>query len=257
MPHLFSAEGQAALERLLRRRVLLAFDFDGTLAPLVDRPGLARMRPYTAALLRAIARRCPVAVISGRSQADVAARLAGAPVVAVVGNHGAEVPGARPAEALSTWRVALEAALKEVPGVWVEDKQYSLSIHYRWARDRKAAEVAILQAAARLSGARAQPGKLVVNVCLAGAPDKGAALRMLIRRHRCAAALFTGDDSTDEDAFGPGVLGVRIGRRGPSRAAYTLTHQREVDRLLVALLDRLLDRPGQPQRPWKAAGQAS
>lgn len=80
------------LAQLAWARVLLAFDFDGTLAPIVEDRDRARMRARTS---RAFAKVCglyPCAVISGRSQSDVAKRLAGATVKYVIGNHGLE-PG--------------------------------------------------------------------------------------------------------------------------------------------------------------------
>ncbi len=78
-PHIFSAEGQAALTQLLQQRALLAFDFDGTLAPIVTQPAQARLSQAVAARLAALATRLPVAVIRGRSLADLRQRT-GLPV---------------------------------------------------------------------------------------------------------------------------------------------------------------------------------
>ncbi len=81
-----------AIAAAARARALLALDFDGTLAPIVADRREARMRDATRALLRAAAVLYPCAVVSGRARADVAARVADAPLLAVVGSHGAE-PG--------------------------------------------------------------------------------------------------------------------------------------------------------------------
>jgi trehalose 6-phosphate phosphatase len=84
------------------------------------------------------------------------------------------------------------------------------------------------------------PGKLVVNLVPAGAPNKGTALVELRKAEQADTALYVGDDVTDEDVFEleqPGrLVGVRVGASRSSAAAYFLRHQREVDRLLGRLV---------------------
>ena len=75
MRHLLSARGEAALAALMRRRPLLAFDFDGTLAPIVARPEDARVPAAVAARLAVLALRLPVAIVTGRAIGDVRHRL--------------------------------------------------------------------------------------------------------------------------------------------------------------------------------------
>src|ERR687890_603252 len=75
MEHLFTPRGEAALDAVMRLEPLLAFDFDGTLAPIVDRPDDARVPAEVSRWLAELARRHPIAVITGRSIADVRARL--------------------------------------------------------------------------------------------------------------------------------------------------------------------------------------
>ena len=87
MQHLFSPKGEAALAALLRLQPLMAFDFDGTLAPIVAHPTDARIPPAVLTRLRALAQRLPVAIVTGRSVADVRARLGFEPHF-VIGNHG-------------------------------------------------------------------------------------------------------------------------------------------------------------------------
>ena len=79
MKSLLAPQNRSVLRRLVRGRVLLAFDFDGTLAPIVADPPAARLRPRTRRLLAEVARKYPCVVISGRSRADVARRLTGIP----------------------------------------------------------------------------------------------------------------------------------------------------------------------------------
>jgi hypothetical protein len=79
MKSLLAPQNLPALRRLARGRVLLAFDFDGTLAPIVADPARAHLRPRTRRLLADVARKYPCVVISGRRRADVVGRLAGIP----------------------------------------------------------------------------------------------------------------------------------------------------------------------------------
>jgi trehalose 6-phosphate phosphatase len=167
----------------------------------------------------------------------------------VIGSHGAEDesgvdPRARRARArVRAWRVELERALGDVPGTSVEDKDDSLAVHYRAARDRARARRAVMAALARLRGARVVPGKCVLNVVPAGSPNKGQALERALRRMGVARALYVGDDHTDEDVFARAprrrILTVRVGQRQRSRAELHLRDQGEVDELLGLLLAEL------------------
>lgn len=242
MKHLLSRAGRELVEQLASAHCLLAFDFDGTLAPIVADRDAARMRAPTARLFERVAARYPVAVISGRARADVSARLGDADVPWVVGNHGLEPGGDMPRfERMITRTLPLlEALLADVRGVDVEDKRYSLAVHYRSARNKRDARAAIAAAVERLPDPmRVIAGKLVVNVVPARAPDKGDALLALRAEARADVALYLGDDVTDEDVFvldEPGALvSVRIGRSVRSAAPYYLRDQKEMDVLLELL----------------------
>lgn len=132
--------------------VLLAFDYDGTLAPIVDDPGQAYMSSDTRELLWQVSRRYPVIVITGRAQPDALRRVRGVGVLEVVGNHGIEPRHAanRFAQQVQGWRPVLDGCAADWPGVWVEDKIYSVAVHYRVARDKDGALAAILEAVAEL-----------------------------------------------------------------------------------------------------------
>jgi trehalose 6-phosphate phosphatase len=243
MRHLFTPEGKAALAGVLARRTLLAFDFDGTLTPIVVRPGDARLSRSVADRLARLGAILPVAIVTGRRIADVRSRLGFEPAC-VVGSHGAEDaadPDAAEAHAraldparalLHDHRASLEAA-----GVQVEDKHQSIALHYRLAHDRDAARKLIdslFQSDDR--ALRLFAGKMVVNITAAGAPDKAAAIRALVARYQADAVLFAGDDINDEPVFAaapPHWLTLRVGRGGaPSRAAFYLDHPSEMTQLL-------------------------
>lgn len=248
MIHLLGAQGRELLAQLASTRVLLAFDFDGTLAPIVPDRESARMRVRTAELLGELVRRYPVAAISGRAKSDVLRRLGGARLRHVVGNHGLEPGGDVRASARIMRRCLplLTAGLAGVAGVEVEDKRYSLAVHYRHARSKTAARARIAATIAGLPDPmRVIAGKLVVNLVPASAPNKGDALLALREKERADVALYVGDDVTDEDVFvldEPGVVvSARVGRSTRSAAPYFLRDQREMDLLLAALV-QLRDR---------------
>ncbi|HEV7913484.1 MAG TPA: trehalose-phosphatase, partial [Albitalea sp.] len=148
MRHLFTADGDAALEAVMRGHPVLAFDFDGTLAPIVPRPDDAKVPPAVSEGLARLALALPVAIITGRSVADVRPRLGFTPRY-VVGNHGAEDPEVGPPSVASQaldalrHRIAAREGLLRRTGVEVEDKLYSLALHYRLAPDKGAALVCI------------------------------------------------------------------------------------------------------------------
>jgi len=242
MRYLLARANRDVLEQFACSRTLLAFDFDGTLAPIVRDPDQAAMRPSTLRLLRELARAYPCVVISGRSRADVLRRVRGVRFAEVVGNHGGEPwhASARARREVRQWLTGLRDRLGGISGVLIEDKGVSLCLHYRRSRQKRRARARILAATARLRGARVSAGKLVVNVVPAEAPHKGQALVRLRAREGCDTAVYLGDDETDEDVFTldqPGqLLTVRVGRKLGSAAAYYIRRQTEVDRVLRGLL---------------------
>jgi trehalose 6-phosphate phosphatase len=244
MKWLLARAQRSLLADLASAGPVLVFDFDGVLAPIETRPSLAGLRPRIRGLLGQLCRSYACAVISGRSLASLRARLRGIPFACLVGNHGSEWARPDPREArwrrlVRGWRGPL-AGLTAVPGVEIEDKRLSLSVHYRRAPNRQVARRGILRACEGLEGARIVGGSCVVNVIPTGAIDKGRALRMICARLRRSTAFFLGDDVTDEDAFRlrgswPGLLTARVGRSRASRAAYFLRRQEEVAELLELL----------------------
>ncbi|HEY6888779.1 MAG TPA: trehalose-phosphatase [Solirubrobacter sp.] len=241
MRDLITDAGSYTLTDIARRDPLLVFDFDGTLAPIVDDPHQASLRPATHALLRLTALLYPCAVVSGRRRADLCARLTGIPLVGIVGNHGAEA-GFGPVDRTPRGEVAswleLLAGVARLPGIWVEDKGLSIAVHYRHSCERAKARRAIEAATRDLPGGRVFGGRAVVNVVPRESHDKGDAVARLLQRIDRRVALYVGDDATDEDAFRNPcvVLGVRVGRTHRSAAAFYLSSQQEVDDLLRALV---------------------
>jgi trehalose 6-phosphate phosphatase len=242
MRHILAARNRALLRTYARSNVLLAFDYDGTLAPIVADPDQAHMRERTCRLLDDAAARYPCVVISGRARADVAARLRGAGVRDVIGNHGLEpfADAQRLSAEVRRFMPVLEQCLAGLPGVRIEDKRFSIAVHYRRARQKARARAAVTAAAEQLGNVRLIGGKELVNLLPQGAPDKGFALEEQRVRFGCERAIYVGDDETDEDAFARGeagrVLPVRVGARRASCAHFYVRDQSEIDVLLEELV---------------------
>jgi trehalose 6-phosphate phosphatase len=243
MKRILSPDNVEVLAQFAWANTLVAFDFDGTLAPIVAARDEARMRPRTRDLFAKVCRLYPCAVISGRARADVAERLTGKRVRYVVGNHGVEPGKNMPMFERQIARILpeLQAALPDTLGIDVENKRFSLAIHYRRSRRKRDARKAIYEAIAGVAlPLRATAGKLVVNVVPARAPHKGDALLQLRDKAAADTAIYIGDDVTDEDVFQldqPGrLLSIRVGRARSSAAPYYLRSQAEVDTLLARLI---------------------
>jgi trehalose 6-phosphate phosphatase len=242
MIHILAKRHVHTLADFASSNVLLAFDYDGTLAPIVSDPSVACLPRGTRRLLATAATRYPCVVISGRARHDLVKRVGNIPVFHLSGNHGLE-PWAQNAvyeRRVTGWVRRLRDRLQPYPGVIVEDKTYSVTIHYRHARRRRVTLAAIDEAVRGLRGARSLGGKDAISLVPSGAPTKGAALERARRLLACDTAIYVGDDQTDEDAFcaarADRLLAIRIGARRQSRARYYLRNQREIDDLLRALL---------------------
>jgi trehalose 6-phosphate phosphatase len=200
------------------------------------------MRATTRRLVERASTLYPFVVISGRARGDALERLRGVEVCRVVGNHGAEPApeGKAMRRRVERWRSVLETRLAGRPGVVIEDKRFSIAVHYRHARQRNATRRAILSAAQSLDDVRIIGGKLAVNLLLPEAPHKGLALERERAHFGCDTVIYVGDDETDEDVFQldrPGrLLSVRVGRKQTSAAPHYLRNQREIDRLLSTLV---------------------
>lgn len=242
MKAILDPEHRAVLEKFAEVGSALVFDYDGTLAPITRNPANAVMRPSTRELLAELGRTHTLAVISGRARGDVLKFLHGIPVAEVIGNHGEEDALASQGPAprgVQDWRKQIENRLRKIPGVILEDKGFSLSVHYRQAPDAHHALERVLLAVAQLEGARLLGGKAVLNIVPQGSAHKGAALERLRAQFGSPRTLFVGDDQTDEDAFlhlhGRDFLGVRVGYDPSSAADYFVPSQSEVDELLGLL----------------------
>jgi trehalose 6-phosphate phosphatase len=217
LPQPATPDGRAGLAALLAAPALalIALDFDGTLAPIVEDPASARATPVAADAVRRLARLAgTVAIITGRPAAD-AARFAGVadlPNVTVLGHYGRQrwergrLSGVALPPGLAIARADLPTVLASVgadPDTWIEDKGEAVAVHTRRAAapfaelDRLRAPMAEL---ASRTGLALEPGRMVLELRPPGA-DKGEALRELVTERAPAAVLFCGDDLGDRPAF--------------------------------------------------------
>lgn len=248
MRKLFAPESLRAMEALSFTPTLYAFDYDGTLSRIARDPNSARTRASTDRWLERLAEHAPVAIVSGRSVTDLRRQLKFTPAY-LIGNHGLEGLSARPdsldraRESTQTWKAALLAQLSPellAGGVVVEDKTYSIAVHYRASPTRRKAKLAILALASAFNPVpRIILGKCVVNLVPAGAPHKGVALMELMLSAGVSSAFYIGDDDTDEDVFtlpNAHLFTVRVGHKEGSSAQYFINGQREIDPLLRMLV---------------------
>lgn len=247
MNQILSPQNQPILMRWALSNTLMAFDFDGTLAPIVADPQEAKLPIPTWQALDALARITPVAIVSGRSCASLQARLPDS-VRLQVGNHGNEgLPGDSLAAAgrirvCALWQRQIEESVARTPalqGILLENKGSTLAVHYRHcARPKEAHELlqkllSDLQPAPRLLG-----GVMVFNVLPQGSLTKLEALQRLEAYSQCDHLLFVGDDITDEVAFAHAPaswLTIRVGLHARTQARYRVRHPGDVCTLLQQL----------------------
>jgi trehalose-phosphatase len=238
------------------RRLALFLDYDGTLTPIVDRPDLAILSDEMRAALRRVAAVWPTVIVSGRGREDVSALVA-VDSLTYAASHGFDVAGPAGSNlrlevdpeivpAMSASAGAVRKRIKDIPGVLVEDKKFSVAVHYRLAAPDRVAEIeqivdAVLATEPRLEKAH---GKMVFELRPAREWDKGRAVLWLMGTLGLdtldVVPIFIGDDTTDEDAFralaGHGIGIVVLDLPRPTAARYALQNVEEV-RLL---LDRLV-----------------
>ncbi|MEP6689815.1 MAG: trehalose-phosphatase [Gemmatimonadaceae bacterium] len=249
----------AVAARLAGAPLLVMLDVDGTLAPIAPRPDAARVPEETRRIVAALASRpaVDVVLVSGRAAGD-ARRLVSVANVWVIGNHGYEVVGPDGGEIIDPKYAAMPAAialasrrlrsrLSAIPGVILEDKRWTLSVHYRLAdASVEPALRSIVEETARALGLRVSAGKMVFEVRPPARVDKGSAVLALASTlggfGGDASIVFAGDDATDEDAFralrahSPAPVTIRVGQPDGITAAELTAHDTDEIREFLAWL---------------------
>jgi len=223
---------------------LYAFDYDGTLSKISTKIEDANLPNSTYRLLSILSQQAQVAIVSGRSISDLKKRVR-LPNVYLIGNHGLEgvVKGktnqASAKKICVNWLESLRTQNFD-DNIFVEDKKYSISIHFRESKNRtlsiKKIEAAIreLSPSPRLIG-----GKSVYNLIPKDSPNKGTAILELKKIKRIKNVFYIGDDETDEDVFrlpNRSFVTIRVGQKNTSKAKYYLKGQSEINKLLKFLI---------------------
>lgn len=262
LPHALR-DGEQFAERLGGARPAVFTDYDGVLTPIVDRPEDALISASMREVLRELASRCPVCVVSGRDRA-VVQQLMGLDDLVVAGSHGFDIwspeagtleheAGSAQEGLIENVTAELDQAVGGVPGVAIEPKKISVAAHYRLVADEgdraKVREAVQQLLAERPDDLKMTPGKMVYELQPKLDWDKGRAVLYLIDALGLdgddVIPLYLGDDITDEDAFqalkGRGI-GIYVGsqtdpeRDGRSTAAdFVLDSVAEVERFLDGL----------------------
>lgn len=184
-------------------------DFDGTISDIAAQPGSAGLHKRAELILPSLARRYPLCILSGRRVADVASIVA-LPHIHYVGVHGMEWLEEEPRidpeilpflPIIDRARQELRAVMDQLPGVTLEDKMLTLSLHYREAPAEEDKAVDLAQRLADTLGLKIRRGRKVVELRAPVEVDKGTALSRLARAWKLKRGLYAGDDLTDVDAF--------------------------------------------------------
>lgn len=236
-------------------RVLLALDFDGTLAPFVDRPKGARMLPKAKEALDRL-EAMPntwVAYISGRPLSSLEIVTEADADALLIGSHGVEIRFGRDGvsldlsvgeqETLQRLGDVLGALVERTEGARLETKPVGYGVHYRLVAEedaRKVVEAASAAAASVSDELTVRDGKDIIEFSVRGA-NKGDGIQRLREYTRATAVLFAGDDVTDEDGFavlraGEGDIGIKVGE-GATAAQYRLADEEAVATMLTLLAE--------------------
>lgn len=244
-------------------RVLVASDFDGTLSPIVEHAADAALEPTAGAVLLDLAKffpRVQLAFLSGRGLVDLASRLE--PVVEnaiLAGNHGLEIRGggldwshpdlnvSRPQ--LDLLAIQLHRFSSSIPGLEIEDKGASVTLHYRRTPETHLPAIFTMISSIELpAGVRIHEGKKVYEFRPRVEWNKGFAMRKIAVHLGIPdeAIVFLGDDVTDEDAFREldhEAVTVHIGKSSDiSSARYDAVDPRDVVQFLSAISEAFTER---------------
>ena len=251
MKHLFASRGDFK-KSLTGKHLMLFLDYDGTLTPIVETPRKAVFSAGARKLLRRISKKpdCSIAVISGRVLRDVRSKI-GLKNIIYSGNHGLEIEGPgikfRPAlpagyrRSIARIKNVLKKKISSVKGALVEDKGFSLSLHYRLV-DKKYTPLLkdIFNAAVIFylmkKKIKIKSGKKTLQILPPISWDKGKAVLWLLAKQRRVVRrrifpVYIGDDKTDEDAFRAlkyRGMTVFVGKGRRSAAKYYLKNTGQV-----------------------------
>lgn len=226
-----------------RSRSGIFLDFDGTISEIAPEPAGARLHPRARQVLLSLASLHPLCVVSGRRVRDLVERV-GLPHTHYVGVHGMEWweegrevpdPEVLPYRAvLEQARLDLESRMVGLPGLMLEDKAFSLTVHYRLDPEAEEEALRIAGEVAARHGLAVVEGRMAVELRPPVEVDKGTVVARLCVGWGLKRALYAGDDFTDLDAF----RGLRrLMREGDFRGVAVAVRSGETPMELEAVAD--------------------
>lgn len=243
LPHAVT-HGETLTARLAGKTPAVFLDYDGTLTPIVDRPEDAIISPRMRDVVRNLAERCPVCVVSGRDR-QVVQELMGLHNLIVAGSHGFDIwspsggslqreEGGDASHVLEEVKAELHSKLDGIAGALIEPKKVSVAAHYRLVAEAERPQVkAVVDAilARHPDKLKMTPGKMVYEIQPRIEWDKGKAVLYLLDaldlRRETIVPLYLGDDVTDEHAFealNEIGIGIFVGRADDPEVAGRTTY---------------------------------
>lgn len=265
--YLFSNRNR--IENLLKGKfVYLFLDYDGTLSRIADMPDRAFIPKKTKELIRELSKfpECRIAVISGRALKDIKKRI-GIKNIVYAGNHGLEIEGPKInysvplspnyKKILKKIKSKLGFELEPIKGVFLEDKGFSFSVHYRLVDKKKiplvkSAFYSITLPYKTRNDIKIGYGKKVLEIKPPLNWNKGKVVLWLLAKKPFTAKefkkkvlpIYIGDDITDEDAFKvlkKSSIAIFVGKAKDTKAGFYLKNPAEVAEFLRVILERLRD----------------
>ncbi len=237
------------------KKIVFFLDYDGTLTPIVERPELAIINEQMRELVKKLCEKFTTAIVSGRMREDVE-KLARVEGIFYAGSHGFDILGKGVSmiqpKAKETIPVVdkvtgeLKAALSDIEGIIIEEKKFSVAVHYRLVKEEHLSKIkeVVEKAVDENDALRLMCGKMVFEILPAIDWNKGKAVRWIMKALGLSwedhAVFYIGDDTTDEDAFravnsrGVGILVSDEERK--SAAQFRLASPDEVGKLFKRLV---------------------
>lgn len=235
---------------------ILILDFDGTLSPIAQVPGRARLPEKTKQEIKNCLSRFPVVIVSGRALADIKKKM-GIKGLIYAGSHGLEwqigkqyycagvSEGARRQLALAINH--FKKILPKYPGMFLEDKRISLAIHYRKVKQSQLAgfkkEAREIIKSLNQKDLMLVEGKKVFELRPRLNWNKGHFVKFIsrhlqLKQKKHLLPVYVGDDTTDEDVFkmSQRTITIRVGKKKNSGAKYYIKNQKQINRFLAWLL---------------------
>lgn len=239
----------------ISKRIILFLDYDGTLVPIMEKPSLAILSKSMQKLLVDLNRtkNISVFIVSGRAYSSIK-KVLNVKNITIASNHGFQITGKNTEwfhpdimqflPSLKKTSLMLEEVLSSIPSAKVENKQFTITVHYRNVEKRLIPFVkkTVKEVIVDYKDLHITLGKMVIEVRPNIKWDKGDAVLKILKSIRAGnvtkTIIYIGDDKTDEDAFKAlkqKAITIVVGRKQNSKAKFYLRNTDEVERILESI----------------------